>query len=77
MSAATPERLRTEVRRRRTFAIITHPDHTLHVRRGQAATRLTLLRGLREERGACDMFKSRHYGHPNHQGDRLCGHTRA
>ena len=26
MSAATPERLHTEVRRRRTFAIISHPD---------------------------------------------------
>ncbi len=48
-----------EVKRRRTFAIISHPEHTLPVKRGQAATRLTLLRGLREESGACDMVKSR------------------
>ncbi len=38
MSAATPERLRTEVRRRRTFAIISHPHHSVHVRLGQPVT---------------------------------------
>ena len=59
MSDPTLTALAKEVRRRRTFAIISHPEHTLPVRRGQAATRLTPLRGLREERGTCDMVKSR------------------
>lgn len=29
MSAATPERTASEVKRRRTFAIISHPDNSL------------------------------------------------
>ena len=43
MPDPTPSALDKEVRRRRTFAIISHPEHTLHVKRDQVRTRLVPL----------------------------------